>query len=74
METPSDSDMERAHDLVRWTPHPTINLLRPRQLDVAREQDTKGLRGEVYPRNVVRILKAEKEGETHGMPIRKVGQ
>jgi len=69
--TPPDSDMERAHDLVRWTPHPTINLLRPKQLEVAREQDTKGLRGEVYPRNVVRILKAEKEGETFGLPKRE---
>ena len=63
--------MERAHDLVRWTPHPTINLLRPKQLEVAREQDTKGLRGEVYPRNVVRILKAEKEGEMFGLGERQ---
>jgi hypothetical protein len=60
---PGREDTERAHDITRWTPWPTINLLRPKQLEKAKENDKKENRAKVYPRNVVRILEAEEKGE-----------
>ena len=60
---PDNVDLRRGHDLTRWTPHPTINLLRPKQLAKAKEVDMKEKRAKVYPRNVVRILQAERDGE-----------
>lgn len=66
-EKPDAEGLARAHDKTRWTPHPTINLLRPRQLNIAKEVDIKGKRAKVYPRNVVRILEAEKKGELEGL-------
>lgn len=62
-ERPSPEDMARAHDITRWTPHPTINLLRPKQLAMAKENDKRENRAKVYPRNVVRVLDAENKGE-----------
>mmetsp|Transcript_23771 Transcript_23771/g.49540 ORF Transcript_23771/g.49540 Transcript_23771/m.49540 type:complete len:389 (+) Transcript_23771:216-1382(+) len=58
---PSKEDTIRAHDLTRYTPWPTINLLRPKQLELAKENDKRENRAKVYPRNVVRVVEAEKE-------------
>ncbi|GMH72803.1 hypothetical protein TrLO_g7010 [Triparma laevis f. longispina] len=66
-EKPDAEGLARAHDKTQWTPHPTINLLRPRQLNIAKEVDIKEKRAKVYPRNVVRILEAEKKGELEGL-------
>ena len=46
-EKPSPEGLARAHDKTRWTPHPTINLLRPRQLNIAKEVDVKEKRAKV---------------------------
>jgi len=43
---PETDDLKRGHDLTRWTPHATINLMRPKQLNKAKDNDRNENRGE----------------------------
>jgi len=59
MSKPDYTDITRAHDKTRWTPHATINLLRTSQLRAAKDKED---RGKVFAKNIFSFLKGEKTG------------